>query len=783
MIFNKVRGAKSFLICAGLLLGCTIIVQCVSRKPVPAAPAAVSESSKPAEVKDSIDFTTSKVLTAAESMSQIQLEPGYEVKLVAAEPLVSTPVAITFDNIGRLWAVEMNGYMPDTLGTGEDDPTGKIVILNDDDKDGRYDRRTVFIDSLRLPRALCLINGGVLVAEPPRLWFYPINGDKPGKRTLVDSKYTEEGNVEHQPNGLLRAMDNWIYNAKSSKRYRFIDGKWVIQRTHFRGQWGISQDNYGRLYYNDNSSNVIGDYFLPGFGTGNADQLNVAGFTERIVADNRVYPARPTSGVNRGYTAGMLDDKQRLVSFTAACGPLVYRGGLWGDSVQNVFVAEPSANLIKRNVINANGYLTKGKQAYKGHEFLASTDERFRPVNLNDGPDGALYITDMYRGIIQHKTYLTGYLKGEIAKRNLSQPLNCGRIYKIVPTGSNPNPITIPQDAQELVKLLGNTNGWLRDRAQQTIIDNKLTAAIPALKQALQASSKIQAIHSLWTLEGLHALSNDEVTSLLKSNDPWLRVQALSVLPSVIDKASYKNYVAELQRMVTANDEAVAPYIAFLSPVIAGYDKVAANNMLKQLAQQYPTNKYVSDAVISNLSGREKEFASIISDTAAVFAKRLKKVITTRTNRLLNNDPLKLKKEFPRGATIFSSTCQTCHGADGNGVKGLAPPFNRSQWINGDKNRLIAIVLYGLTGPVEVDGHEYKAPEINGDMPGIGGAKEIGDEDIAQLLSYLRRSWQNKANSVSAKEVGAIRNMLKDQKSAFTVEKLNAAFPGNDERP
>ncbi|WP_261387541.1 hypothetical protein [Chitinophaga pinensis] len=193
-------------------------------------------------------YASSPVLDAKTAISHMAIEKGLDIQLVAAEPLVTVPVAMTFDEKGRMWVVEMTGYMPDTVGTGEDIPNGKVVILEDTDHDGVADKRTVFIDSLVLPRAICLVENGILIAEPPKLSFIEINNDKPGKRTLVDDKYTEGGNVEHQPNGLLRAMDNWIYNAKSDKRYRKVGNKWVKELTHFRGQWGISQDNYGRLF-------------------------------------------------------------------------------------------------------------------------------------------------------------------------------------------------------------------------------------------------------------------------------------------------------------------------------------------------------------------------------------------------------------------------------------------------------------------------------------------------------------------------------------------------------
>src|SRR4051812_2579296 len=151
-------------------------------------------------------YAASPVLDAKSAIQHMQVEKGLEVQLVAAEPLISSPVAMTFDEKGRMWVVEMTGYMPDTVGTGEDVPNGKVVILEDTNKDGVADTRKVFLDSLVLPRALCLVENGLLIAEPPRLWFVEINNDQPGKRTLVDDKYTEGGNVEHQPNGLYRAM-------------------------------------------------------------------------------------------------------------------------------------------------------------------------------------------------------------------------------------------------------------------------------------------------------------------------------------------------------------------------------------------------------------------------------------------------------------------------------------------------------------------------------------------------------------------------------------------------
>lgn len=724
-------------------------------------------------------ITQAPVLSPEASIKQMQLEKGFEVKPVCAEPLISTPVAMSFDDKGRIWAVEMIGYMPDTVGTGEDAATGKIVILEDKDADGVYDTRKVFMDSLVLPRAICLIEGGLLVAEPPRLWYVQVDNDKAGKRTIVDTAYTEGGNVEHQPNGLLRAMDNWIYNAKATKRYRKKGDEWLIERTHFRGQWGISQDDFGRLFYNNNSQNLIGDYFLPGLGRTNKNQKKLLGFDTDIVEDNRVYPARPTPGVNRGYMEDVLDDSLRLRNFTAACGPLIYRGDLFGKEYYgNAFVAEPSANLIKRNILTQNGYAITGEQAYKGKEFLTSIDERFRPVSLYDGPDGAMYITDMYRGIIQHKTYLTPYLKGEINKRALTPPLNCGRIYKVVPSGKAGKMTTFFNDPVSLVALLYSSNGWVRDKAQQMLVDGKFADAIPLLKKNIQAKpSQVVVLHSLWTLEGMNALTDEEIMPLLKDADPALRSHAVAVLASILDKNNYASYTPLLQQMIQQNDSMVAPYIGFIVNKIKPFNAKTADDILLALVKQFPNNPYVADAIISNLQDKEEAFykriEKTIPDTSLAIHKRFKKTLKDIENNKVAANSKQLKAQFPQGVQVFQTICQTCHGADGNGITSLAPPLNNSEWVTGEKNKLIGIVLFGLSGPVKVHNKLYKAPEINGDMPGLASNKEFTDEDIAQVLSYIRKSWNNNAGSISKEEVSKIRQQFKGRQNTFSMEELN----------
>jgi mono/diheme cytochrome c family protein len=338
--------------------------------------------------------------------------------------------------------------------------------------------------------------------------------------------------------------------------------------------------------------------------------------------------------------------------------------------------------------------------------------------------------------------------------------------------------VTLPDNPDKLVKLLGHANGWVRDNAQQILIDGKYTQAVPALRQALKQTDKpLLVMHALWTLEGLGVLQTEEVLASLKQPVWPIRMQGLSVLPSVVNKTNYRQFVPVLEQMVASNDTLAAPYIAYIANTVQAYDKAAATNLLQQVVKQYPDNKYVAAAVISNLQDREEAFQSEVlayaPDTAFAVNKQLQRVVTNIRSAKANSDAKVLLKDFPKGAAMYASSCQTCHGADGNGVKSLAPPLNQSEWVTGDKAKLISIVLYGLTGPVEVNGHLYKAPEINGDMPGIGYDKSLANEDVAQLLSFIRKSWRNNAEEVSAEEVKQVREKLKDRQKAFTVAELN----------
>ena len=196
-------------------------------------------------------------ISPEEALKRFYMPPGYRVELVASEPLIQDPVMIDWDGDGRMWVVEMPGYMPDINAKGEHEPIGKIVVLEDTNNDGRMDKRTVFQDGLVLARWLKVLDRGVLVAEPPNLWLLQdTDGDlRADRKELVTKEYgRREGNVEHNANSLLWALDNNIYTSEVDIDLRLKDGKFDVRKTLTRGQWGITQDDAGRIFRNTNES-------------------------------------------------------------------------------------------------------------------------------------------------------------------------------------------------------------------------------------------------------------------------------------------------------------------------------------------------------------------------------------------------------------------------------------------------------------------------------------------------------------------------------------------------
>jgi mono/diheme cytochrome c family protein/glucose/arabinose dehydrogenase len=551
--------------------------------------------------------------TPRQELTSFQIEQGLAIQLVAAEPLVEDPVVFSFDADGRLWVVEMRGYMPNLDGEGEREPVGRVSVLEDRDDDGVMDVSTVYLDSLILPRALALVGGGVLVVSGEALWLTKdVDGDlRADSKTLIDADYAGSGLPEHSGNGLWRGIDNWYYNAKSRFRYRFVDGRFIRDSTEFRGQWGISHDDAGRLFYNYNWSQLHADLVPPNYLTRNKNHTPVSGIDHGLTIDRRVFPIRPTPAVNRGYIPGILNDEKKLQEFTAACSPFVYRGqALPADFYGNVFVCEPSGNLIKRNIIKSEGLYLSAYDPHSGKEFLASTDERFRPVHLATGPDGALYVADMYRGLIQHKAYVTPYLREQTLSRKLTEPIHRGRIWRIVPQGwRQPRKTRLSTlTSAEMIRYLSHPDGWYRDIAQRLLVERQdTTLRQPLSHLALKGQNVPGRFHALWTLQGLSLLDTELLFELLGDPHPLIKTTALRLLEPFAE--ADKNVRTRLGSLLL-KEWRHAPIqhvlqIAFTAELL---EPKVSRQLLGGIATRYDTSALIRDAILSSISNEELDF-------------------------------------------------------------------------------------------------------------------------------------------------------------------------------
>lgn len=693
-------------------------------------------------------------LSPEAALKSFKLQPGFRIELFASEPMVQVPVAAQFDAEGRLWVVEMRAFMPNADGAGEDKPIGRVSVLEDTDGDGRADKSTVFVDGLVMPRAILHARGGVLIAEPPHLWFYPVQSDlKPGPRVAVAKDYGSQQNPEHTANSPVLALDNWIYSLYHPWRYRWApdpygesDGAWKREAVPQRVQWGHSQDDFGRLFYTSNSDQLRGDLVPLHYFAG--ARTKPPGIGAQIAKDQTVWPARVNPGVNRAYQPQTLKPDWTLAKFTAACGTLIYRDDILPGCNGNAFICEPSANLIRRNLLTEQAGVVTATNAYAQAkaEFLTSTDELFRPVNLHTGPDGALYVIDMYHGIIQHRVFLTSYLRGQAEERGLDKVIDKGRIWRVVPDGKparTVKPRLSTASSAELAQTLAHPNGWWRDTAQRLLVERADASVASILSQlATTAPNPVTRLHALWALEGLGRLNDADLSAALASTDPKLRAAAVRLAESQLKTSTN---VALVERLLTfAGDKSAEVQIQLGLTLGLLSRHAAATNTLASLAKKAPT-PLARDAAAYSLAAAQPPKPAPVNTKA--------KPLTPDEQR-----------RFTAGRELYEQVCLACHQAHGLGQPGLAPPLAGSEWVAGPDHRMIRIVLHGMRGKIKVKGEEFEL-----DMPALG---VLDDEQVAAILTYIRREWGHGFAPVSPDTVKQIRKETETREDAWTQAEL-----------
>jgi putative membrane-bound dehydrogenase-like protein len=573
-------------------------------------------------------------LSPTEELATFRVPRGFHVELIAAEPQVVDPVAMAFDEDGRIYVAEMRGYPNGGIAEGHI-TSGRIKLLEDRDGDGLYETATVFADGLRFPTAVMPWKGGLLVGNAPDIVFLE-DTDGDGKADRSRRLYTGFGlqNIQQLINSLQWGLDNWVYGVAGSNGGTItapemptmtpvsLNGRGVrfhpekpgsLEPTSGGGQYGLAVDDWQNWFTATNSQHlrhiVLPDHYLR-----RNPSLPVSAVTLDIPdhgAACKVYRISPFEGwrVERTRRRAEGPDARRFPStelvpggfITSACSPLVYAADLFPTAYRdNSFVCDPANNLVHRDVLEQKGATFTAKRADVECEFLASTDTWFRPVHLCLGPDGAIYVLDFYREAIETPLSLPDDLK---KKMNL-ESRGRGRIWRIVPDTVDRNhapsakrkPALRKAPAEDLVKHLVDRNIWWRLTAQRLLVERQDKTIVPALeKLSREAEFPPGRAHALWTLHGLGALEDAALERALKDRDAGVREQALRLCDERLGRS------ASLREAVTALAGDPAARVRFqLAFTLGAADTPQTAAALAKIAHRDVADPWTQTAVLSS---------------------------------------------------------------------------------------------------------------------------------------------------------------------------------------
>src|SRR5690554_2387651 len=563
-----------------------------------------------------------------EAMASLQLEPGLRIELVAAEPLVIDPVAFAFDEDRVMYVVENRGY-PDPANGGTPTRLGRIARLEDTNGDGRYDQRTEFATDLTYPNGILPWKGGIFVTCAPDIFYFKdTDGDGIAdiKKTVLtgfNSDRTAQIRVSHP----ILGLDGWVYVTSglnggevyspdhpdrpvvsfAASDGRFHPETFEFETTGGRSQFGLTFDAFGRRFGASNRHPMQHIVLDPEYLKRNPHLL----FNETIhnvaksEADAVVYPI--SNAVTSADFIPKLIGLSHKGTFTSACGVLVYNGTALGDShMGNAFICEPAQNLVQRQIVHPDGVTFTSELPYEGREFLASTDTWFNPVFLDHGPEGALYLADMYRKVIDHPSYVPEEARGDL---DFESGKDAGRIYRIVDKRFDQSKfeysgLRTGLGAAELVEGLESEEEWVRATAFRLLLEKKDDTIIPILRKvALEADLAESRVRALWLIHSLESLDADLVKKAMADKADGVREQTVILAEEVWKKDE------ELQEVLVGSTKDDSPRVRSVSALMLGsVEGPSVISGLATVAAEDDADRWVRAAVLSGVDGRLTEF-------------------------------------------------------------------------------------------------------------------------------------------------------------------------------
>ncbi|MCB1231557.1 MAG: c-type cytochrome [Verrucomicrobiae bacterium] len=563
------------------------------------------------------------------ALASIRVRPGLRVELVAAEPLVMDPVSFDWGPDGRLWVAEMrdypNGFTWNGAGDPLDEAGGKIKVLTDTDGDGRFDKADVFLDGLHYPTSVKVWNRGVLVTAAPEI-FYAEDTDGDGKADRRETWYDgfARSNQQHRVNSLAWGLDNWLHLAngdggglilsretRDAVDIRGLDLKIdpftrELQPLLGRTQCGRYRDDWGN-WFGCNNSNPLWHYPLSWEYLRRNPDLQAPRAYVDVPREPGAAPVFPISE-----TVERFNDFSRANRFTSACGPTIYRDTFLGDDLSgNAFVCEPVHNLVSRQVLKPKGATFASDRApeEQASEFFASSDSWSRPVSVKTGPDGALWIADMYRLVIEHPEWIPQDWQ---EKLDLRAGNDRGRIYRVIPTdGDAPKiPLLDELDDAALVAQLENPNGTVRDLVHQMLLWRSATEVVSQLRNLVRTGEHPTArLHALCVLDGLGKLDADTIHVALTDESARVVRQATRLSPGYVEAAEMAEFI-----LPKLDDAFVALELAGVLGTMKGEE---ASRLLAALLLRYRDEPYVTAVALSSVNHDNLE--AIIAQLALAY--------------------------------------------------------------------------------------------------------------------------------------------------------------------
>ena len=693
-------------------------------------------------------------LSPEASLETMVVQDGYQMELVAAEPLVEEPVLLAYDGNGRMYVAEMLTYMLDVDGSGQMQPTSRIKRLEDTDGDGQIDTTSVFADGLLLPRMIQPVGDGqILVRETNTLDLLLLtdtNADGiADQRRVVYEGGPRGGNLEHQPSGLIYNIDNWMYVTYTDRRYKF-DGERIVADPIpiGLGQWGLAQDAVGRLYYSTaGGEDPAFNFQFPSiYGKISIDGEKAPGF-------NEVFPISTVPDVQGGQLRVREDGT--LNHFSGGGGQGIYLGASLGGLQGDYFLAEPVGNLIRRATVDRSNAFSVLSNIYQSNEkeFIASSDPSFRPVWIDTAPDGSLMIVDMYRGIVQESEWTRegSYIRGVIEQYGLDKIVGRGRIYRV--TQSNlelgPQPRMYSETPVQLLQHLAHPSFWWRINAQKILVLSQSKEVVPELQaMASEHENPSARLHALWTLEGLGSVNVDLLKSSFVDEDVNVRMAAIRISEQFVD--DHPSLVATEWISLAERTDLETAQQLWLSANVVGLDGSEL------------------DAIRSRVYGRYEDAPGLMAIDRNIEATR---AVRENMARLAGSSEA-LFESVERGRKHYETHCFSCHREDGKGLKMggdllMAPSLVDNPRVEGNLSILGRIAVGGLQGPIhgQTYGGVIMAPLSAND-----------DQYIADVLTFVRNSFGNSAPLVAPENIASLRQQDSDRTEYWTLDELEERF-------